>query len=97
MREQRPRWPISGRDVRANPGQFSDVRELYLHSVEEGDAERLVGFALSEGSTTTLLEPGYTESELGLDRLRAAAELARRPAPWWLGYRLIVARHEPLA
>ena len=57
---------------------FPACRELYLHSVEEGDAERLVGFALSEGSTTTLLERGVSEAELGLDRLR---DVAARGSP----------------
>jgi SAM-dependent methyltransferase len=92
VREQRPRWPIAVETFEQS-GQFSDVRELYLHSVEEGDAERLVGFALSEGSTTTLLDQGYSEAELGLDVLLAAAgRWLVDAAPWWLGYRVIVAR-----
>jgi SAM-dependent methyltransferase len=91
VRKERPRWPISVERIEES-GRFRLCRELYLHSVEEGDAERLVGFALSEGSATTLLERGYSESELGLDRLRdVASEWLSRPAPWWLSYRLIVA------
>jgi SAM-dependent methyltransferase len=68
-------------------GVFREARELLLHSVEEGDGQRLVGFALSEGSTRTLLEAGTSETEVGLDRLRTAAAAILEPVPWWIGYR----------
>jgi SAM-dependent methyltransferase len=83
----RRRWPVTRARLEES-GAFSFVRELSLHSVESGDGERLVGFALSEGSTTTLLEAGVTEEEVGLDRLRAAAGEMREPVPWWIGYRV---------
>jgi SAM-dependent methyltransferase len=82
-------WPIS-RERLAESGVFRRVRELALHSVEQGDGNRLVGFALSEGSLTTLLETGVSEEEVGLDRLRAAAAELREPVPWWFGYRVWV-------
>jgi SAM-dependent methyltransferase len=88
----RPRWPVTLERVE-DSGRFRKCRELHLHSVEEGDAERLIGFALSEGSTATLLARGYTESDLGLEQLRrVAARWLGGPAPWWLSYRVIVAR-----
>jgi SAM-dependent methyltransferase len=91
VRQERPRWPLSLDRVQ-QAAQFRDSRELFLHSVEEGDADRLVGFALSEGSTTTLLARGYSEDDLGLRLLRdAAARWLAKPAPWWLSYRVIVA------
>jgi len=68
-------------------GVFRHVRELLLHSVEEGDGERLVGFALSEGSTRTVLAAGASEADVGLDQLRAAAAAMTQPVPWWIGYR----------
>jgi SAM-dependent methyltransferase len=68
-------------------GIFRQTRELLLHSVEQGDGERLVGFALSEGSMRTLLDAGVTEEEVGLDRLRAVASAIEEPVPWWIGYR----------
>ncbi len=68
-------------------GIFRHTRELLLHSIEHGDGERLVGFALSEGSMRTLLEAGITEEEVGLDHLRAVATTIREPVPWWIGYR----------
>ena len=68
-------------------GIFRRSRELLLHNVEEGDGERLVGFALSEGSTQRVLEAGVAEPALGLDRLRAVAAKIPEPVPWWIGYR----------
>ena len=84
--ENEQRWPVS-RERLEESGAFRRIRELVLHNVEWGDGDRLLGFALSEGSMTTLLEAGVTEEEVGLDRLRAAAAKMREPVPWWIGYR----------
>lgn len=73
-------------------GAFRQTRELVVHSVEEGDGERLIGFALSEGSLRTLLEAGASESDIGLDQLRAAADAIPEPVPWWIGYRVWIGR-----
>jgi SAM-dependent methyltransferase len=73
-------------------GAFREARELVVHSVEEGDGDRLIGFALSEGSMRTLLETGTNEAEVGLDRLRAAADAMPQPVPWWIGYRVWLGR-----
>ena len=67
---------------------FRAVRDFVLHSTEEGDGERLLRFALSEGSQRMLLEQGPGEDEIGLDRLREACAVLRDPVPWWIGYRL---------
>jgi SAM-dependent methyltransferase len=80
-------WPVS-RERLEESGAFRHTRELVLHSVERGDGDRLVGLVLSEGSVTTLLEAGATEEEVGLDRLRLAAERMSEPVPWWFGYRV---------
>jgi SAM-dependent methyltransferase len=71
----------------AESGVFRHTRELLLHSVEEGDGDRLVGFALSEGSTRTVLDAGASEADIGLDQLRAVAAAMPQPVPWWIGYR----------
>jgi SAM-dependent methyltransferase len=84
-------WPVSRGRLEAS-GIFRDVRELAVHSVEEGDGDRLVGLALSEGSMTTLLEAGVTEEEVGIDALRAAARAMPEPVPWWISYRVWVGR-----
>ena len=70
---------------------FSEIRELPLHSVEEGDGDRLVALAFTEGSLITLLEAGATEEEVGLDRLREVARSMPR-VPWWFGYRALIGR-----
>jgi SAM-dependent methyltransferase len=71
----------------AESGIFRQTRELLLHGVEQGDGERLVGFALSEGSMRTLLDAGVADEEVGLDRLRAVASTVAEPVPWFIGYR----------
>jgi ubiquinone/menaquinone biosynthesis C-methylase UbiE len=73
-------------------GAFRECRELVAHSVEEGDGERLIGFALSEGSMRTLLETGASQTDVGLDRLHAAADAMPQPVPWWIGYRVWIGR-----
>jgi SAM-dependent methyltransferase len=82
-------WPVSSERFEES-GIFRRVRELALHSVESGDGERLVGFALSQGSLATLLEAGATEEDVGLDRLRAVAVRMPEPVPWWISYRVWV-------
>lgn len=80
--------PHLSRALLEETGLFRHTRELLLHSIEHGDGERLIGFALSEGSMRTLLDAGTTEAEVGLDRLRAVASTIREPIPWWIGYRV---------
>jgi ubiquinone/menaquinone biosynthesis C-methylase UbiE len=71
-------------------GRFRHVREALLHSVEQGDAVRIVGFAYSLGPMRKLLELGHTEDELALPRLREVTErvLGDRSVPFWFGYRV---------
>jgi SAM-dependent methyltransferase len=85
------RWPVT-RERFVECRRFRSVEETTLHSVEQVDGERIVGFVLSEGSTTMMLASGITEEQLGIDRLRevAAAELGDEPSPWWLGYRVVL-------
>jgi SAM-dependent methyltransferase len=68
-------------------GAFREVREMFMHSTEEGNGDRLIGFTLSEGSMRTLLEAGASEADVGLDRLRDAAAAMPETVPWWIGYR----------
>ena len=73
-------------------GRFRRTRELFVHGVEEGDAERVIGFALSLGTIAGLTREGSTEDELGLTDLRAVAKrvIGDRPVPWFIGYRVRV-------
>jgi SAM-dependent methyltransferase len=94
--EGRRRWPPSLERLE-EAGCFAECRELRLHSVEAGDAERLVGLALSEGSLATLLAAGVTEDEAGVTRLREVAErtIGSTPCAWLIGYRAWVGRMPP--
>jgi len=71
-------------------GRFRYVKEVVLHHVESGGAERLVGLALSQGEIATLLKHGIGEDEIGITALREAARHALGDAvvPWFWSYRL---------
>ena len=71
-------------------GRFRYVKEVVLHHVESGGAERLAGLALSQGEIATLLKHGIGEDEIGITALREAARHALGDAivPWFWSYRL---------
>jgi SAM-dependent methyltransferase len=70
-------------------GLFRHTREICLHSIERGDADRLLAVAHSQGGTVALLAEGVTEAELGLTALREVAERhLPDPVPWWWTYRV---------
>lgn len=73
-------------------GRFRYVRELLLHHAEQGDAERLVSLACSQGQISGLLKRGVEEHAFGLDDLRevAARVLGDTPQPWFFCYRVRV-------
>lgn len=84
------RWPKDGHLARMRASnRFRFTKELVVHHLESGNAERLVGLALSQGAVETLLKAGVTEAEMGLDRLRevAARTLGDEPGPWCFSYR----------
>jgi SAM-dependent methyltransferase len=68
-------------------GRFRFTRELVLHSVEDGDADRVVGLLRSAGGVAT-----FEHEDLGLEELRATADrlLGDRTVPFWFGYRVRV-------
>lgn len=64
-------------------GAFRWTREILLHHDEQGDAARLVGLLFSQGSVQTVLKAGYTEADMGIDRLRElASQLMPLPKRW---------------
>ena len=87
--------PHAGKDhlVRLRrSGLFRYATEIAVHSREQGDAERLVAVALSQGGAVALLADGATEDELGLTTLReVAARRLPRPRTWWWTYRIRLA------
>jgi SAM-dependent methyltransferase len=55
-------------------GRFRYARELVLHHVDQGNAERLVGLLLSQGSVMTLLKNGISEEQCGINVFRRTAQ-----------------------
>lgn len=74
----------------AASGCFRFTKEIVLHHVEPGNAERLVGLLLSQGSLMTLLKSGLSEQQLGVDvfRQRVQAALGDEPTAWYWSSRL---------
>lgn len=74
-------------------GRFRYVREIHVNSVEKGNAERLAGFAQTFSSTKAIFEHGYSEKEIGLDKLRLIAEriLGKELKPWFFSYAIRIA------
>lgn len=66
-------------------GVFRHVRELVAHSVEEGDADRLLGYLASLGEVAM-----RGAEDIGLAELERVARrrLGDRAVPWWIGYRV---------
>ena len=87
--------------IRAS-GRFEFSRELLLHSVEEGSADRVIGFAYSLGLPTVDVEGGVARPEIPDDELEqvlrvkeleqvAQRVLGDRTVPFVFGYRVRVA------
>lgn len=71
-------------------GCFRYTKEVVLHHTESGNAGRLIGLLLSQGSVMTLLRKGLTEQELGLTEFREKVQqaLGDIPATWYFTSRL---------
>jgi ubiquinone/menaquinone biosynthesis C-methylase UbiE len=69
-------------------GHFRYTKRMWVHHVEMGDAERLIGLAQSQSSIGALLKQGFSEAEIGLDGLRAVAKrtLGDQPMVWYFTY-----------
>jgi SAM-dependent methyltransferase len=84
------RWSKSGHlDRMRDSGRFRFCRELLLHSIEEGDADRVVGFAYSLGLPAAIDDPDL-ERELRVSELEEVARrvLGDRTVPFLFGYRI---------
>ncbi len=73
-------------------GCFRLAKEIAVHSVEAGNAERYIGLALTQGGVQTLLKAGISEEEIGLAAFRATAArlLGDAAGPWYFTYRVRV-------
>jgi SAM-dependent methyltransferase len=70
--------------------RFSFCREIVLHSMEQGDANRLVGFAYSLGCPAVGMGEEEIERELRVSELEEVARrvLGERTVPFLFGYRV---------
>jgi hypothetical protein len=68
------RWS-KGEHLKRMPanGCFRFTREVVVHHVEEGNAERLIGLTRSQGNVAMLLKKGLSERELGIEKLKEVA------------------------
>jgi len=71
---------------------FRFTKEIVLHHVEQGGAERLIGLMRSQGGIATLLKNGVSEDEIGITALRETAQrvLGDAIVPWYFSYRVRV-------
>jgi ubiquinone/menaquinone biosynthesis C-methylase UbiE len=84
------KWNKDGHLARMRDcGHFRYTREIVVHHVETGNADRLVGLALS-GPVQTLIKNGVSEDGLGLPAFRAEAHriLGDEPRSFYLTYRV---------
>jgi len=91
LAENGRRWNKDGHLERiAASGHFRYTREIAVHHVEPGDADRLVGLALSQGSVQLLLKNGVSADELGVRAFRSEAHriLGDGPHPFYFTYRV---------
>jgi hypothetical protein len=78
-------WEKDGHLARmTSSGCFRYTKEIVLHQVDRGNAERLVGLLRSQGSVMTLLKNGIPEDQIGIDRLAdvAGRTLGTSDRPW---------------
>ncbi len=73
-------------------GCFRFTKEVGLHHVDPGNADRLVGILLGQGAVAGLMKRGRSEAELGIDRFRqtARAVLGAGLQPWYWSARVRV-------
>ncbi len=71
-------------------GQFRYLKEIAVHKVEQGDADRMVGVSLSQATVQNLLKAGLSEDEISIPAFRAEAKriLGDRTIPWYFTYRV---------
>jgi len=84
-------WPKEKHLLRMqDSGQFRSVKELVLHHIEEGNAQRFMGLTLSYGIARYLKHGYLTEQEVGLAHLQQVAQdfIGPKPIPWYFSYRV---------
>ena len=78
-------WDKAGHLARMEAsGCFRYVKEVVVHHIDEGNADRLTGLLFSQGFVQSVLKKGVPESDLGIDTLRRIARhhLGETPSPF---------------
>jgi SAM-dependent methyltransferase len=90
--ERRPRrWDKAQHLSRMQQsGCFRFTREVLMHHIDQGAAERHVGLLRSQGGVMDLLKAGRSSDELGIDALEliAQSELGSVARPWFWSARV---------
>jgi len=87
------RWDKSGHlDRMRNSGCFRYAKEIVLHHIDRGNAERMISLLISQGGVKDLLESGFTEQQLGIDSFREQIRnlLGEEQSDWYWSSRLRV-------
>jgi SAM-dependent methyltransferase len=73
--------------------RFRYTREIALHSIEEGNAERFVGISLTNAAGIYVAHGLLQPEQVGLEAFRAHVYQAYgdAPAAWYLSYRVRLA------
>lgn len=71
---------------------FRFTREVLLHHIEQGDAERFHEMVLTNAFSQQFKLKIITEQEIGFDRIRQAAlqSIGSEPLPWYFSYRVLI-------
>lgn len=84
-----PRWSKKDHLERMQAcGYFRYTRELFLHHVEKGNAERFVGLVMTNAISHQLKQKTMTAEEIKLDRLLKVAQeqIGDESVPWYFSY-----------
>jgi ubiquinone/menaquinone biosynthesis C-methylase UbiE len=85
------RWPKETHlDRMRASGHFRFTKELLLHHIEQGDADRFIGLIMTNGYSHMIKLNLITEQEIGLDKLKQAAlqSIGSEPIPWYFSYKV---------
>lgn len=85
------RWPKEQHLERMRTsGHFRFTRELLLHHIEHGNAERFMGMIMTNRYSHEFKLNTITEEEIGLAQLREAAQryIGSEALPWYFSYKV---------
>ena len=87
-------WPKDQHLIRIKEsGHFRYLKEITFEKQEEGNAERFIQLAMSQGQVQTILKLGCSEEEAGLSWFKKEIKkvLSDTMIPWWFSYKVRMA------